>query len=456
MRSTAWILSAAVSATLTATAFVAAADAPTPAPAAATPAASSDSDTAALKAQIEALQTQLNRIEKKQQQQDETTATTAAVAADAAKQTQLFQTQPFTAGYNNGFKIQSADGNFVLQPGLIAQFRNVTNYNHAQDDQVENGFEFRRLRPRIDGVAFTKDLSYSVVLDTGRNVGTITLLDAWMSYHFTKEWGVKFGQFRNSYVHEGDVADTRQLAVERSIVDAVLAGGVTDRVQGVEGSYSSSDIPVQYIAAFHDGDNSKNTDFRDSDGQTDAATTNRPDEDFGLSGRVQYKFFGQWDSYKDFTAKGDKEDLLVAGGGVDYSQNGDVNVVRLVADAQYEMTTGLSAFGQVVYVYDGTDDSSDIGLGGQVGYLINPKVEVFGRYHYLHDEQSPNDEENFHEITAGANYYFGPDGAWDYNVKFTLDLNYLPSGSPGNLTGVDYLNADDSELVLRAQFQLVL
>lgn len=441
MRKTAWVITAAVSA-----AFVSLGRAEAP--------ASTDStDLTALKAQIDTLQKQVEKVQAQQAQQAEINAASAAVAADAAKQSQMLQTLPFTAGYNNGFKIQSVDGTFVMQPGLQLQFRNITNYNHADGDDIENGFEFRRVRPRIDGTAFSKDLRYSLVLDVNRNGGGVSLLDAWVAYSFTKEWGLKIGQFRNSWVHEGDVADARQLAVERSLVDATLAGSVTDRVQGVEGSYSSSDIPAQFIAAFHDGDNSKNTDFRDSDGPD---ATSRGDSNFGVSGRVQYKFFGLWDAYKDMTAKGTKENTLVAGAGVDISQNGDATISRGVVDIQYERTDGWSAFGQVVYVYSGVDDSSNVGATAQAGYLINPKVEAFGRYSFVNFEEDVGGEDLFHEITGGVNYYFGPDGAWDYNVKFTLDLNYLPSGSPGNQTGVGYLAGDESQVVLRAQFQLVL
>ncbi|MDB5328728.1 MAG: phosphate-selective porin family protein [Phycisphaerales bacterium] len=436
MRS-AWILAAAVSATLTS--FGMAADTTAP-------------DTAAMKAQIELLQQQITKIEAQQAAQAQVQASQAAVAADAAKQSQLLQTAPFTAGYNNGFKIQSTDGNFVMQPGLVFQFRNIANYNSTTDD-VQDGFEFRRLRPRLDGTAFDKNLAYSIVLDTGRNVGTISLLDAWVKYSFDKEWSVKLGQFRNSWVHEGDVADTKQLAVERSLIDAALGGGVTDRTQGIEVGYASQEAPFKAALSFNDGENSKNTDFRDSDGPD---ATSRIDSNFGVSGRFEYKFFGNWDTYKDLTGKNTKEDTLIAGAGVSFSQNGDADVTRAVVDAQYSRADGWSAFAQGLYVYNGIDDSSNFGIGGQVGYLINPKVEVFGRYSYLNFENDINGQDSFHEITAGANYYFGPDGAYNHNVKFTVDLNYLPTGSPGNQTGVGYLAGDDDQVVLRAQFQLVL
>ncbi|MGC4030517.1 MAG: hypothetical protein QM754_02045 [Tepidisphaeraceae bacterium] len=251
-------------------------------------------------------------------------------------------------------------------------------------------------------------------------------------------------------------SDTRQLAVERSLVDATLAGSQTDRVQGVEVGYTSQEIPLRAAASFNDGDNSKNTDFRDSDGSADTATTARVDGNFGVSGRVEYKFFGDWKDYSDLTAKNVKQDLLVAGLGVDISQNGDATVDRFAADLQYGRTDGWTAFGQFVYVYNDTDNSSNYGVTGQVGYLVNPKVEVFGRYSYLNFDTPIGGEDNFHELTAGVNYYFGPDGAWQNNVKFTLDVNYLPTGSPGNQTGVGYLAGDENQIVVRAQFQLVL
>ena len=105
-RTSAWILSAAV---LSSLASFGLADAP---------AATETTDISALKAQIDALQKQVETVQQQQAQQAEVNATTAALAADAAKQSTMLQTAPFTAGYSNGFKIQSVDGNFVLQPGL--------------------------------------------------------------------------------------------------------------------------------------------------------------------------------------------------------------------------------------------------------------------------------------------------------------------------------------------------
>ncbi|MGN6628176.1 MAG: porin [Tepidisphaeraceae bacterium] len=415
----------------------------------------SSPSTAELREQIEALQKKVNQIEAREAASAQTQQTAAEVKADADQRSQLVA-QPFVAGYNKGFKIQSADGNFVLQPGAYFQFRNITNYNSAGSNDLQNGFEVRRMRLRLDGVMFSKNLRYGIQFDSNRNGGQTTILDAWAQYNFTDKWGIKVGQFRNSWVHEGDVSDTKQLAVERGLLDATLGGSVTDREQGVALTYGSSgdnDDPIQGEVALTDGDNSKNTDFRDAD----PTTTGRVNGDFGASGRLSYKFFGNWADYADFSAKGDKQDLLVAGAGLDFSENGNTNITRLTADAQYENTYGWSAYGVVHYNYTSGDVSgSDYGLQGQVGYLVNNSVEVFGRYAYLNLDNGFQGEDSFHELTGGVNYFFGPDGAWGHAVKFTVDLNYLPNGSPGNLTGLGYLAGTDDQLVLRAQFQLSL
>ncbi len=409
-----------------------------------------------VKSEINTLQRRLAALEAK----DQATTTSAAVQTDATTRSQLLQTQGFTAGYDKGFKIQSADGKFMLQPGIQFQFRNITNFADTADagDSLQNGFELRRVRLRLDGNAFTKNLKYSFVWDSARNGGTTTILDAWASYNFDgTPYTIKAGQFRNSWVHEGDVGDAKQLTVERSLADAALGGTVTDRVQGAEFIYGQADLPIRAAVAFHDGDNSKNTDFRDSDGPD---ATSRVDGNFGFSGRLEYKVFGDWSAYSDFTAKGSKEDLLVVGGGADFSENGDANVTRVTIDGQYESTQGLSAYAALLYnnVDGGGASANNYGGLAQVGYLVTPNWEPFARYSVVMLDNEVNGEDTFHELTAGVNYYFGENGSYGHGVKFTLDLNYLPNGVPlsnSAATGLGYLAGTDDQFALRAQFQIV-
>jgi len=95
----------------------------------------------------------------------------------------------------------------------------------------------------------------------------------------------------------------------------------------------------------------------------------------------------------------------------------------------------------------------------QAGYLLNKKWEVFGRYDFVkldEDAVPAGAEDLIQEITAGFNYYLGPDGNALHRAKFTVDFTYLPDGSPSDQTQAGVLASDGDEFLLRAQFQLML
>jgi hypothetical protein len=405
-------------------------------------------DPDAIRSEIGDLQRRLSAVESRAVTSD----TQTRVSTDALQRSQLLQTQGFTAGYDKGFKVQSADGKFLLQPGLQFQFRSVTNLNDNDDQTVESGFEIRRARVRLDGNAFSKDLRYSFVFDTNRNSGVVSLLDAQIDYKLSSDWGVKFGQFKELWSREKDISGFRQLAVERSLIDAVLAGNLTDRVQGaaINYGYVNKDSPFRSELAIHDGANSRNTDYRDSDGDGNT----RIDSNFGVGGRVEYKLAGEWDAYRDFTAKGNKTDLVVIGGGFDFTESGDENIVRATLDGTYENALGFAAFAGAYGVYTEDNDGVDFGALIQASYLLNPSLEIFGRYGLILLDES--DQDTFNEFTAGVNYYLGQDGSFGHNAKVTLDVVFLPDGSPSAQSGQGYQSGEDLQIVVRGQFQLTL
>jgi hypothetical protein len=417
-----------------------------------------------LKTRVEQLEARLQQVEARPLATQDVDATVERVIRDAERRSQLLAVDGLTAGYDKGFFIRSEDGNFSFKPGILFQFRNITNFRDGDNEDLQNGFELRRLRPRFDGNAFSPDLTYSIVLDTARSGGNVSLLDAWAQYKFHPEWSVKFGQFRESWYHEGDVPDSSQLTVERSLVDSVLAGSQVDRVQGVALVYGSNTNPLHGQITFHDGANSKNTDFRDA--QPGATPTDPPvyRANFGAGARVEYKLFGDWAGYRDFTAKGNKEHLLIAGAGIDWTQAGDNNIYRTTADLQWENTTGWNVYGAINgnftdlgTVAGGDDNRVDWGALVQAGYLIRPAWEIFGRYDVVGlDGDFVDGDDTFNEFTVGVNYFLGADGKFLHRAKFTLDLVYLPDGAPSNQTGTGVLSNTDDEFALRAQFQLLL
>ena len=135
-------------------------------------------------------------------------------------------------------------------------------------------------------------------------------------------------------------------------------------------------------------------------------------------------------------------------------------VARTTIDAQWENTSGLGLYGAAHGNFSDAGDAGDAfdwGLLAQAGYLLNKKVEVFGRYDILKlDDVAPGDEDTFNELTIGANYFLGPDGAYLHRAKFTVDLVYLPDGAPSTQTGLGVFGSDEDQFVLRGQFQLQL
>ncbi|MGE5608364.1 MAG: porin [Bacillota bacterium] len=429
---------------------------------------------------IQELEAKVTALEAKQAANSKDLADTVdSVLRDAERRSQLLANSgDASAGYDNGFFIRAGDA-WVLRPGAQFQFRNITNFREEAkadgDSDIENGFEIRRMRFELAGTALSKDLAYLFMWETARDSGQVSLLDAWARYSFADDWGVRVGQFKDLVTHEFLMSSKRQLAVDTSLVDSLIGGGVTGYTQGatlIYGGYNKNN-PLNIEAAITDGANQANTDFT---GRTDfASAVPKPHTfDFGIAGRAEYKLFGDWKSYGDFTAKGNKEDLLVLGTGGDWSQGGDGNQIIGTADIQYENASGFGAYGALLARNTNADltgssgDATDWGGLVQASYLLSSQWEVFGRYDVTFYDNgaslkragvSTGDvQDAFSEITVGVNYYLGADGSAGHRAKFTVDLSYLPDGAPKAVTGLGILdnNNGEAEWVLRAQFQLLI
>jgi len=407
----------------------------------------------------------------------EVAATIDKVLRDAERRSQLLAAGGDTsAGYDNGFFIRS--GANLLRVGAQFQFRGVASYREDtggdKNDEIENGFEVRRMKLELGGTLLSKDLEYFFQWATEREGGDVYLEEAWAKYMFADEWGVKAGHFKDPVHHEELVSSKRQMAVERSLLNELLGGGFTDRVQGVSliyGNYGKN-APVYAELALHDGLNSDNTNF-----------TGRPEPlpddplglgsshslDWGVSGRLEVKVMGDWKNYRDFSAMGTREDLLVIGGGFDWSQGGDGDIFCGTLDVQYEHPQGLGLYGAgLVRTVDGelvgSDDTfTDWGLLAQVSYMFNPAWEAFLRYDVtIYDEDvvfsNGNSEDTFHEVTIGINYYLGKDGSAGHRAKLTFDLTWLPNGAPKSVSGNGIMdkNNGENEWIFRGQFQLLI
>ena len=423
--------------------------------------------------QINALNAQVERLEATQDaQQDrvsaaEVDATVDRVLRDADRRSQLLQAQGFTAGYDKGkFKIQSEDGNFLLNPNVQLQVRYVYNYREEDAEDTfegdatnESGFEIRRLKLALEGNVFTPGTKYKFQWATARQGGNLALEEAMVSHRFGESpYAVKFGQYKDVTFHEEITSSKRQLAVDRSLANEVLAGGITDYVQGIGLVWDDgpeAGLPLRGEIGYTDGPNTDNTNFVDGGGSAAFGVAN---PDYGAYGRLEYLAFGDWKQYDDFTAMKNTSDLLALGAGAFYAEAGDGTAIFHTVDAQWELGNRLGLYAAYYGVHsepadDEAETSYDMGGVAQAGYMITDRLEAFGRYSLVKFDDRGGDEDRFDEFTAGVNYYFSGHAA-----KLTVDAVWLPDGAPSNETGVGHLDpdADEEQFVVRGQFQLLL
>lgn len=399
-----------------------------------------------LQAQVQELKSQRNAPAYTAKDVD---ATVDSILRDADRRSQLLaEAGGFMGGWDNGFHIRSADGNYDLRPYFLFQFRSVTNLGDFGDsDNSDDGFEISRMKFGVEGHAISRKLKYNFSWDSGENRGggSLQLENANISYQFADAWSFRVGQFKDNWTHEETVAAGRQLAVDRSLLNEILGGGMTDYVQGIALMYDGGNFQAEL--AYHDGINTDNTSFQDVNAN------------FGVSGRVQMLLSGDWAAYQDFSAMGNKKDLLVIGAGGDWTQTGDLNTYFHTVDAQWETTGGLGVYGAFVGNYTdfggGGEDAYTWGFLVQAGYMLNAQWEIFGRADWIQFDsdnvQVP--EENVYEITAGVNYYLK-----GHNAKVTIDATWLPNGSPVNATNIGVIGQsnDDDQFLIRGQFQLAI
>ncbi|MDP9174135.1 MAG: OprO/OprP family phosphate-selective porin [Planctomycetota bacterium] len=439
-----------------------------------------------MQAKIQALEGRINELESQEARtQADVTAAIHDVLADADKRSKLMSVAPmeFPTGYdsNVGFVLQSADGNFSMHPGALFQFRNQTSYRTSipaggggetasTGTDTQNGFNISRMRFTVDGNLYSPNLMYYFQVADDNAAGSLSLLDAYVTYRLSSQspLAVKFGQFKDPVWHEENVLPGNQLTVDRSLANAFLGSGQDMRVQGLGLIFDEDEFRGQ--AVFHDGYASTNTKFFDAGGLGAGigAGAGVTPTNWGATVRAEYMVIGErtpefnpFSEYDQFSAQGDKQNILVVGAGADYSESGSDSIVFHTLDAQYNTTSGWGIYGAYLGAYRSINSVKGAPLGHfydsgfllQAGYMLTSRFEPFVRYDYTHlDGQAvPTvNKDSVQEVTIGANYYF-----YGQHAKVTVDGTWLPNGSPTDVDMLGILKNDGhDELVLQVQFQL--
>jgi hypothetical protein len=224
------------------------------------------------------------------------------------------------------------------------------------------------------------------------------------------------------------------------------------RSQGVQFAYESD--ALQFFGAFSDGINTANTDFNST-----------AEADWALTGRLNWKWAGDWKQSKDFTSFRNSDFFGLVGGALHYQQGGDTfattdtDILAATIDLQIE-GNGWNAFAALCYT------STDPGIGDTVdnygfivqgGLFVSDDWELIAGYNLIvPDGDQPNDD-NFSTICIGANHYFIPQS---HAVKLTIDLSWFldvqaDSIAPQNTQTGLLVSDDDNQWNLRGQIQLV-
>ena len=369
----------------------------------------------------------------------------------------------FEGGYDNGFFIGTADGDYRLKFRGLLQARHYSNFRDidpAFGDDNESGFVLERSSLICTGNFLRPELSFLFLINGDRSTGTRFVEEARINYEFSERTVLQVGRFRNpAFLRELDVSYARQLSIERSYFNSVFTTGV---LEGANLINQGDHFRLQGV--FSDGQHSGSA-ARVKDFFLD-------ETDFAFTAGLDWKLFGEWAQYGDLTSWSDEEAAFFIGLSVhtEHGERGDSSAsdvddfIAWTADLTYE-NAGFAAFLATVgrHGHDpigGVVDQS--GLVMLSSYqVIADKFEPFIRYEYIDFDGVTTvgsvgtsvGDDSVNLMTVGMNWYFARQAC-----KFTIEAIHafdsvpLAAGNTGIL--VDQPGRD-GQTVLGSQFQVL-
>jgi phosphate-selective porin OprO/OprP len=143
-------------------------------------------------------------------------ATPAQTPAPAAQAPAPAAPQP-VAGFQDGFFVQTANGDNRLLFGVVAQFDG----RFSVDDPlpITNTFAMRKLRPTFSG-RVAKYFDFKIMPDFGN--GTTTLTDAYFDIRFSPKFRVRTGKDKTPVGYELLMGDAFLLFPERALASSLV------------------------------------------------------------------------------------------------------------------------------------------------------------------------------------------------------------------------------------------
>jgi phosphate-selective porin OprO/OprP len=229
--------------------------------------------------------------------------------------------QPVTAGWNDGFTLQSPDGDYRLQIGLLLHADGRFALND-EDDHVVDTFALRRVRPYLRGRVARH---FEFYLNPDFAGGTLVVQDAYVDTRFSPAFVVRLGKAKAPFGLERLVPVASILFFERALPTAL----VPNRDVGVQ---VLGDLPggyISYAAGVMNG--------VPDGGSGDTDTNDGKD----LAGRIVIRPFGA-------PSKRPLSGLAVAFAATTGNQSGPLATIRTTSLLQNFLTyTGATADGRL-------------------------------------------------------------------------------------------------------------
>lgn len=416
-----------------------------------------------LQAQVQDLKTRLEDLQRVQSltrnaHPNDVKKLVDEILTDAQRRSKL-PGQGATVGYDDGFYVQSADGNFSLKLFGMFQVRHTYDTQDSSadvsGDEDRSSFELSRVRIGLRGNVVDPTWEYMVLVGNGAD-GSYILLDAYVVKKLNKQWAIQAGQFKVPLWKEFIVSETRQPLAERSLLSMKFSGSYTE---GVTVGYAGERVSV--LASINDGLSGGASSGITGGGHT-SPWSEEDVEGYGVSGRVEFLVAGAWKQGTEYESwRGDKPAVIV-GAAAHYQQgeygtaSDEARIIRWSADVLAKCS-GFSLSAAVLGNH--VDDSATVANVDQYGALLQggwfatPNVELVARYEWG-DSDMPG-EDDLSIVTLGVNWFIVR-----HRLKLTADIGYaLNSVGPSWCSSGTGWRADssdsDGQIVTRAQLQLL-
>ena len=377
---------------------------------------------AELKAQIAELKNSQGDQWLTEQRATEIRGIVTDVLADADTRSSL-QGSGAGAGYNGGFFMSSADGNYSMKVNVLEQIRwTFDDRSNAGADDQSWGFENKRTRLTFGGNMVDSSWSYKLAYyfaysnDVEFDQDSPVLADAFVAKDLGNGLSFTVGQFKLPFSGEyGTDAGNLQFN-DYSTISNAFANGYG---QGLMMTYASDAFrgAVAYVNAL----NSTNDEF----------ASGSPEDEFAFAGRAEFKLSGTWDQFNNAMSFRGEEMGVLIGGGINWSDSNDPttgDIFGATADVTVDFG-GANIMG--AFYWDNVDNGTSenpYGFTVQGGLFVSDDVELVARYEFGDADSAALDNE-FSTATIGANWYLAQNTA-----KFGANFGYAFDGI-GNTWG---------------------